>query len=86
MGPCLTKEELRHLGERGFRGVVAKKRRKSGQGLGLSSIMDYVNAARYVIRFESDDAFILHDGDKYSNFSVYIKIPQKFCRGKKSII
>ncbi len=86
LGPYLTKEELRHLGERGFRGFVAKKRRKSGQGLGLSSIMEYINAARYVIRFESDDVFTFHDGDKYSNFSVHITIPQRFCRGKKSMI
>jgi hypothetical protein len=82
----LTKEELRHLGERGFRGFVAKKRRKSGQGLGLSSIMEYINAARYVIRFESDDVFTFHDGDKYRQLSVHIKIPQRFCRGKKSMI
>ena len=83
-GPYLTKEEVQHLGERGFRGLVAKKRRKSGQGLGLSSIMQYINAAHYGIRFESDEEFSIHDGDKYSNFSVHINIPQKFCRGKRT--
>ena len=85
-GPYLTKEEVQHLGERGFRGLVAKKRRKSGQGLGLSSIMQYINAAHYQIRFESDEDFSVHEGDKYSNFLVHINIPKKFCRGKKSTL
>ena len=83
-GPHLTKEEIKHLGERGFRGYVARKRMKSGQGLGLSSIIEYINAAQYTIRFDSDEVFSVHDGDKYSNFTVRISIPQKFCRGKKT--
>lgn len=83
LGLHLGREEMRHLGERGFRGFLARKNNKRGKGLGLSSIVAYIKAAGYEISFDSGDEVQNIGGGEYSMFSVCIKIPHQFCRGKK---
>lgn len=81
MGPSVSDEELKYLGQRGFRTESARKRNVSGQGLGLYRLLSYSNDAGYEARFFSEGIPHKENDTEYRTFRVRITVPAMLCRG-----
>jgi len=75
IGPCVSKDELVSIFEKGTRGTDARRHTTIGEGLGLNVVKQICDMHGIDIRAQSEQCRFKKDGISYSMFQITLEIP-----------